>query len=187
MFTIPAQEKKAQERAVPGVDETTFVFTDNGEESQSNTPDRTGAVFGIWDFIRMIFVLALVVALIYGFFYLLKRISAPKDGGLRLVRVLETRNLSGNRNLHLVEVGNQILLVGSSDTGVTLITEVTDKETVDGIKLMESEAASAAPGKNFADLLKGFWGKKGGPEAGPSADLSLEFIKKQHERLKKML
>lgn len=187
MFSVSAQEKKAAPGPVRGADETTFVFTDNGSESQPEAPVRNGAIFGIWDFIRMILVLVLVIALIYGFFYLLKKLSAPKDGGLDLVRVLETRNLSGNRNLHLVEVGNQILLVGSSENGVTLISEVTDKETVDGIKLRESEAASAVPGKNFADLLKGFWGKKGGPEAGPAADLSLDFIKKQHERLKKML
>jgi flagellar biosynthetic protein FliO len=131
----------------------------------------------------MVLVLAFVVGLIYGAFHLLKKISSPKDGGLRFVEVLETRNLAAGRNLHLVEVGNQILLVGSSDGGVSLVAEITDRETIDAVKLKASEAAAVPRGGNFADLVKGFLNRRDS-EAAPEE--SLDFIKKQRDRLKKL-
>ena len=111
--------------------------------------------------------------------------SAPRDEGLRFVQVLETRNLSGNRNIHLVEVGNHMLLVGSSENGVNLIAEITDQETRDGIRLKASETR-AEPVKRFADILKGFL-PKGGKTPPTESGESFDFMKKQKERLKKLL
>lgn len=130
----------------------------------------------------MLLVLAFVVALIYGAFHILKKISAPRDGGLHFLEILETRSLTAGRNLHLVEVGNQVLLVGSAEGGVRLVTEITDQETIDAIKLEASEAAAPRTG-NFADLLKGFL-HKGNVESAPGD--SLDFLKGQRDRLKKL-
>lgn len=193
---LPAQEKKGQTKqpspaapaapTVPAVDENSFVLKD-ADATAVGGAERTVAAFGLWDFIKMVIVLVAVVGLIYSFFHFLRKMSSPKDEGLRYVQVLETRNLSGNRNIHLVEVGNLMLLVGSAENGVNLIAEITDQETRDGIKLKASETR-AEPAKRFADVLKGFLPKGGKhPPTSAGGDEAFDFMNKQKERLKKLL
>jgi flagellar protein FliO/FliZ len=140
----------------------------------------------------MLLVLGVVIGLLYGIFHFLKKAGLPKDSGMRFIRVLETRPLAANRHLHLVEVGNHILLVGSAENAVCLVSEVSDKETIDGIRL---EASAMHPREgNFSDLLKGFFRKRGGApppfeenSGGDGSGGPLDFVKKQKERLKKLL
>lgn len=180
MFDIPAQEKKAEVPPVTAPDESTLVLRESPAET-TGAVERPINAFGVWDFVRMILVLALVIGLIYGVFQLLKKLSAPRDGGVRSIGVLETHVLAGNRSLHLVEVGNHILLIGSSEGAVSLVAEISDKETLDGIRLKASEASSGAGVRNFSDLLKGFLVRK-----DSRTDGSLDFMKRQRERLKKL-
>ncbi|MDR1315601.1 MAG: flagellar biosynthetic protein FliO [Spirochaetales bacterium] len=178
-----------------------------GEAAPEITPLTS---FGVGDFLRMVLVLALVVGLIYGVFHFIKKAGGPRDSGMRFIRVLETRPLAGNRHLHLVEIGNEVLLVGSAENGVSLVSQVSDRETLDGIQLAASRAAP--PAGSFADTLKGFFSRTARhPLSSPSRKeeevsaetsssgagsteeisgmengASMEFMKKQKARLKKL-
>jgi flagellar protein FliO/FliZ len=174
------------------IDESTLVLGDDpGAEESPAVTQLSG--FGVWDFLRMIFVLALVVGIIYLVFHFIKKAGAPRDDGVRFIRVLETRSLAANRHLHLVEVGNQVMLVGSSENAVHLVSRLEDKETLDGIRLQASQIRPRAG--SFADVLKGLFGKKrgssppgndDGDEGGSGPPDSLDFMRKQKERLKKL-
>lgn len=140
--------------------------------------------FTIWDFLRMVLVLGGVIAAIYGIFYLLKRVGNPKSQPNNLITVLTTQNLQGSRALHLIEVGNEVYLVGSSDGGVNLVSRIEDGETLDQIRLYRSEVI--AGGKSFQQTLKGFFHKGGVPETDDSMQDGALFLQKQRERLKNM-
>jgi flagellar protein FliO/FliZ len=178
--------------AVPGpVDERSLILGESPEEADNAMVSPLSS-FGVWDFLRMILVLAMVIGVLCGIFHFIKKAGLPRDNGIRFIRVLETRPLAANRHLHLVEVGNHILLVGSAEHGVSLVSEVSDKETADGIRL---EASAIHPREgSFADLLKGFFRRRGGSSLPPGGEEeeggsggSLDFVKKQKERLKKLL
>jgi flagellar protein FliO/FliZ len=181
--------------SAPGqtTDESTLVLGgDSAEESPAAVPAPLAA-FGVWDFLRMVLVLAIVVGLIYGVLHFIKKAGSPRDDGIRFIRVLETRPLAGNRHLHLVEVGNEVLLVGSAENGVSLVSELSDKETLDGIRLAVSQTRPRAG--NFPDALRGFFGRgrKASPPAGGESasetdgnEGSLEFMESQKNRLKKL-
>ena len=69
--------------------------------------------------------LALVIALIYGSLYLLRKwqggwFSPTK----KCITLLETTRLSPRQALHLVRVGERVLLVGATDQTVALLSEV---------------------------------------------------------------
>ncbi|MGC9312312.1 MAG: FliO/MopB family protein [Sediminispirochaetaceae bacterium] len=140
--------------------------------------------FTIWDFLRMVLVLGGVIAAIYGIFFLLKRVGNPKSQPNNLITVLTTQNLQGSRALHLIEVGNEVYLVGSSDGGVSLVSRIEDGETLDQIRLYRSEVI--AGGKSFQQTLKGFFHKGSVPEADDSMQDGALFLQKQRERLKNM-
>jgi flagellar biogenesis protein FliO len=97
-----------------------------------------------WDFVRMLLILACVIGVIYVLFWILRKgTGRGRVQESDLIRLLGSRGLSGNRALHLVEVGSSIYLVGSSDGGVELVAEITEKESLDAVRL---KAAEQPPG-----------------------------------------
>ena len=154
-------------------DESTMVI---GEPS-GTAPSATVAPFGLWDLLRMVLVLAAVVGAIYLIFYLLKRAGRAKVGDSRAITVVGSQPLPGNRALYLVKVGSQLFLVGSGGDAVGLISEITDKESVDALLLRAAELGET-PRRSFGELIAGMLrGTQGG---------SLEFIRNQREKLQRL-
>jgi flagellar protein FliO/FliZ len=143
----------------------------------------TGGAVNVWDFVRMILVLAAVVGFIYLIFFVLKKGAGRKIQENDLISVLGSRTLSANRALHLVEVGKAVYLIGSSENSVGLIAEVTDKESLDTLRLKAAESSAPAAKKSFQQVLSDIF-KPANKKF--SVDESIELLKSQRERLKKM-
>jgi flagellar protein FliO/FliZ len=72
--------------------------------------------------LHMLLGLALVLALIYALYRLLKRHADKKEPTIRgddWMSILATTPLAPSRTLHLIRVGEEIVLVGSAEHGVT--------------------------------------------------------------------
>ena len=122
-----------------------------------------------------------VIGVIYLLFIVLKRGARKKMPENEMIRNVDHRGLSGNRKLQLVMVGSSIYLVGSSENGVNLISEITDKETIDTIKLELAQV----PERNrtaFSDFLSNVFK----PPSKVSIGDSLNFMKKQKDRIKNL-
>ena len=139
--------------------------------------------FSVWDFVRMLLVLAGVLLLIYFIFFLLKRAGKPKIVSDSTINVISSQNLESGRSLHLVEIGPQVFLIGSGEGSVRLITEIDNKETLDTIKLEKSK--NMPESKTFTDLFKGFF-KKGNTGLTEIKTEQKGFMRKQRDRLKNM-
>jgi flagellar protein FliO/FliZ len=190
VLTTPAQESGAvsnqgestvEQSPVSPPEESLPIL--GGEEEASEPVDEAGPLVSSWDFLRMILILAAVVAVIYFVFYLLKRGLRRQLPQNELIHLLGTRSLSGNRALHLVELGKQVFLVGSAEGGISLISEIRSRETLDTIALERAESQSGTAqgfAKVFQSLLK--TGKREGAGAGETID----FMKQQRQRLEKL-
>lgn len=161
------------------IDETTLAISDNAN-NQITAP--SGAAFGVWDLVRMLIILGLVVASIYGVFYIIRKGSRPKSPESSLIRLLGSQGLPGNSWVHLISVQKQVFLIGGGDTGLNLIAEITDQESIDELKLQAANAPANHP-VNFADLMGGLLGA--GAKGTGSKSTSLDFMKRQRDRLKK--
>ena len=183
--------------------EAELTFEDETTEPVAEAPESLGG-FTTWDFVRMILVLAGVIGAIYGVFWLLKRGSRGRVQSSQLIRLLGSQGLPGNKGLHLVEVGNQVFLLGTGDENVGLIAEITDKESLDQITLLASQQESNRP-KSFGEALSGVFAGGGmganavgsgkelggvnvaaGSENGGGSASPLDFLHKQRERLKSL-
>jgi flagellar biosynthetic protein FliO len=90
--------------------------------------------------LEVFFKLIVVVALIYGCALLLRRWNAsPARTRVRQMSVLETVHLSPRRALHLVRVGDQVLVIGATDQSVNLISEM-DSLVADGTLTTDGES-----------------------------------------------
>ena len=161
-------------------DEQTLSVDTTGADAPNLTNNISS--FTLWDVLRMVLVLGAVLGVIYLLFYLLKKAARPvKDSGT-LIDLLATRNLTNSSAVHLIKVGSQIFLVGAGDAGVRLVSEITDKETLDRIALEKS--ADAGGSRSFAEVLRGvFKGESGSSSKGISGK---SFIREQKERLKNL-
>jgi len=133
-----------------------------------------------WTIIRMILVLALVAAAVYGIVFLFKKAGKKSANTDPYLKILANTHLGSNRYAHIISVGGKAWLVGSSEGGVNLISEVTDKEIIDAMLLDDSNKAEQVPGRfpDFIALLRRF-GIKAQTKT-PGAD----EIRKRRERLK---
>lgn len=183
--SVQGQAQRGSAAGVVGtaqaVDETALAFDDRAAPS----PGASGAAGPntLAYFIRMVVVLALVVGAIYVFFRFLKRLSRPKAGDDASIRVLASTGLGAGKALHVVSLGAKAYLIGSSESSVSLISEIEDKEYIDGLAL---KAAEAPRGRNagFAELLGSMLGGRGRKTAGRSPN-NTDFLAEQRERLKK--
>ncbi len=156
------------------IDESTLILgapEDAADSSVSVSP------FSFWDLARMVVVLGAVVAVIYGIFYFLKKAGNGKYANAEQIRLLGSRMLPGNRSVYLVQVGAQVFMLGGGGDAVTMLSEITDKETVDTL-ILEGTDAGESERKSFSEMIAGL--------VQTSQGGSLELMRRQRERLQRM-
>jgi flagellar protein FliO/FliZ len=181
LFLVPLASLSAQAEPAPPAAQGEEALVIPGGETPREAPAPSGPLVSFWDFVRMLLVLAAVVGVIYLLFFLLKkgfRRQLPQND---LIRVLGSRTLSGNRALHLVELGRSVFLVGAAESGISLISEIKDQETLDRIRIESAQSVKAPQG--FAQFFQNMW-KVGGK--GSLHGDSLRLMKQQRQRLQKM-
>jgi flagellar protein FliO/FliZ len=108
----------------------------------------------------MLLGLALVLGLIYGLYRLLKRSSDKNEkvvrGGDDWMSVIASTRIAPSRSVHLIRVGEEIVLVGSGEQGVTPIRVYTAEEAR-RLRIEPNEPLVAGAGA-LADAPRGFVG-----------------------------
>ena len=80
--------------------------------------------------VRTIVGLAIVIGVIYGLYWILKHVKAAREESASGdgLTTLATLPLGTNRSIHLVRAGNEIVLVGAGEHGVTPIRTYSEAE-----------------------------------------------------------
>lgn len=165
--------------------EESLLILDTAEQTEAGVTGevQAGPLVSSWDFLRMVLILAAVVGVIYLIFWILKRGIRRQLPQNDLIRLLGTRNLSGNRALHLVEMGKQVFLVGSAEGSISLISEIRDQETLDSIALERSQMQNRAS-QGFAQFFQSIL--RSGKQKESSVGATMDFMKQQRQRLEKL-
>lgn len=164
------------------VDESTLALGDTGTPAKvaNNAAGSTTLAY----FLRMVFVLALVLAAIYGVYRLLKRASRPKAVDDNAVRVLASTSLGQGKALHVVALDSKAYLIGATDTSITLVAEVTDKDFIDRLSLEAALAPKVSKtGADFGNMLASLLG--GRRRVGKQHRGDGDFLAGQRDRLRK--
>ena len=142
------------------VDETTLTLSDAAAPAKAanNAAGSTTLAY----FLRMVFVLALVLAAIYGVYRLMKRASRPKAVDDTAVRVLATTSLGPVRPCMWYASDGKAYLIGATDASISLVAEVVDKDFIDG------SGSRGCPGAQCFQAGSGFRGNARGPIGRPA-------------------
>lgn len=183
VYLLAAALPGAAQDNEPAPEEETLLFLGGEEETRPESAATPGPLVSSWDFVRMLLILGAVVGVIYLIFYLLKRGLRRQLPQNDLINVLGTRNLAGNRSLHLVKLGKQVFLVGSAESGISLISEITDREALDTIALERAQTRERQT-QGFSEFLQSIL--KSGKREGSRVRDTVDFMKQQRQRLEKL-
>lgn len=108
-------------------------------------------------FLKMIFALAIVLGLLIGVMYFVKTFmqrTAPSADNQALINVLSSRYLGPKSSIILVEVMEQVIVVGISGQQMTPLARIDDPMTIAKMKSQRSHSQSGPfSGDKIARLL----------------------------------
>ena len=178
---VYSQEVPVQDEQV-GEGDRLLAAERNLTFGETQTP---GASFGtgpsVWSIIRMLLVLALAAAAIYGAVFFIKRTTKPSFSSDPFLKILASHHLGSNRYVHVVHVGNKAWLIGSGEGGVNAIGEVDDKETIDAMLLDDSRRSAQVLRGNLPNFLSAL--KKFGAPVEDKTTPGADEIRRRRERL----
>jgi len=105
---------------------------DAGLTTQENAQVALGEGNLIGALLKMLSALAIVVAVVYGSLYLLRRLMGKRQGGARrcdALEVLQTTYVGQHKAISLVRVAERSVLVGVTDNQISILSELDAAET----------------------------------------------------------
>lgn len=104
--------------------------------------------------VRMASALVIVIACIYGGIFLLRYFTGQRRsrrGQVNILEVLETTSVAPKKMVSLIRVADKSVLVGITESGMSLLTELSPEETAAAYPVSADEPVSPAP--DFAGTL----------------------------------
>jgi hypothetical protein len=124
-FAVPAMAQTA-DASPPGNGEFLPDYPDVAERRRDSGPG----------FVDVTLKLAFVLALFGGAVVLYRKYGKPVPtfGGEEVIRLWANRSLGLGSEMYLIEVGDRMLLIGKSGTGMATLSEFTDPAVIAGLK-----------------------------------------------------
>ena len=133
--------KKALETSPNSLKKASFGFLKSNDKNDSNPVSLESSGFKMAMTLSM--VLGLIFLLFFGFKkYVLK--NTMFGGGGKLVQVLSTNFLAPKKNITLVEVAGEILVLGISDQNISLLTSIREPGRIEDIKNLHGEKSDGS-------------------------------------------
>lgn len=118
------------------------------------------------NFFTMLLETLLALGLVCGLAYLVFRLVLPRLTTIRsansMVRVVDRVGLDPRKSLYVVEVAGRWLLIGASEAGVHLVSELDAQSAEEAAEELERRRTTPSPSvQAFADRLSRLMNKKG--------------------------
>lgn len=106
----------------------------------------------VWSFFKMIAALAIVIAMMIGTAYVLKKYfyrSPETISGNPMIDILSTRYLGPKSSLLLVDILGQVMLLGVSTNQISALGTITDPEALENLKNIHLHPKSLPVSESF--------------------------------------
>jgi flagellar protein FliO/FliZ len=151
------------DEVLPNPEDQFVIGEDLPADAENPTPVGGSSFFLI---LRMLLVLVLAAAAIYGLVYFVKKLSNPKKLEDPYLKVLSSAGIGPNRSVHVISLGEKAWLIGSADNSVSLISEIDDKEIIDAMLLDNSRNSVNSNMGKFIDFRSIFMRLSGTQDDG---------------------
>lgn len=111
--------------------------------------------------LQTLIALALVCGLAYAFFRWVMPRLLTLNAGRRMVRVVDRLPLDARRSLYVVEVAGQWFLVGASEAGVHLVSELDGEAAAAAARSLDEPTGASTSRSSFQERLMRLANRKG--------------------------
>ena len=144
------------------ISEETIIISDDAVSENSTTAQTYKGPSTVGMFVRMIVVLIIVVGLIYGVFWFIKKktnIVKTDDEYLRRAAYI---NIAPGKSVEVITLIDKAYLIGVTEDNITLLGEIHDEELIKAMNLTADKKNNTKKPASFSDVLDMFLIKKGG-------------------------
>jgi len=200
LFSLYSQDKTSDTRVISEKEYFNIVRDSMGNKKDVTTDGQRGEQEkkgdkrinlskGYLSYFKIVLVLALVVGAIYAIFYFIKKSLRIKDQIGEGATVLLNYSIGPAKWLQIVYIGGKYLILGVTNDNINLISEITDQKEIERLEINLNEQ-KVDSGNSFSTIITNFLKnnvkfKESKKEFDYEND-SVEFLKKQNDRLDKM-
>lgn len=155
-LNVYSQEKSlennsSQEVVQEDSPESKFVFTDVETPSQETVSRPSSS----WNFIKVVLVLAIVVACIYFVMnYMRKSLSGDSEKDDMYLRKVAYLNIAPGKSVQVVTLLDKGYIIGVSESSVNLISTIEDKELIEAMNINADKSVKLKKAMNFSEVLE---------------------------------
>jgi len=160
IFSLYSQTSNSQNNTP--LTEESIVISDEAPVSTANSSSNYKGPSTIGTFVRMILVLIIVIALIYGVLWFIKKktnVVKTDDDYLRRAAYI---NIAPGKTVEVITLIDKAYLIGVTEDNITLLGEIHDDELIKAMNLSADKKNNTKKPASFADVLDMFLIKKGG-------------------------
>ena len=154
-------QTQTNQSETPLTEESIVISDDNTTESGNNASTYKGpSTVGM--FVRMIVVLVIVIGLIYGVLWFIKKktnVVKTDDDYLRRAAYI---NIAPGKTIEVITLIDKAYLIGVTEDNITMLGEIDDKELISAMNISADKKNNTKKPATFADVLDMFLVKKGG-------------------------
>ena len=125
--------------------------TETGTATQTYKAPSTARLI-----IRMVVVLALVIAALYGIMIFFKKKNNAVQSDDDFLRRVSSLNLSPGKSVEIVTLVDRGFILGVTESNINLIAEIDDKEMISALNLNFDKKQNTKKPMNFSDVLEMF-------------------------------
>lgn len=160
VFSLYSQNTVSKTETENTITEESILLTDEvTADSQPVSSYKGPSTIGM--FIRMIIVLIIVVGLIYGVLWFIKKktnVIKTDDEYLRRAAYI---NIAPGKSVEVITLIDKAYLIGVTEDNITMLGEIHDDELIKAMNLSADKKNNTKKPATFADVLDMFLVKKG--------------------------
>lgn len=162
VFSLYSQNAAADKNttAATSLTEESIVLTDDLAVDNPSTASYKGpSTVGM--FIRMIVVLIIVVGLIYGVLWFIKKKTNVVKTDDEYLRRAAYINIAPGKTVEVITLIDKAFLIGVTEDSITMLGEIHDDELIKAMNLSADKKNNTKKPATFSDVLDMFLVKKG--------------------------
>ena len=161
VFALYSQTPTAENTATASITEESIILSDDSTTvGTSNTSAYKGpSTVGM--FVRMIVVLIIVIGLIYGVLWFIKKKTNVVKTADEYLRRAAYINIAPGKTVEVITLIDKAYLIGVTEDNITMLGEIHDEELIKAMNISADKKNNTKKANSFADVLDMFLVKKG--------------------------
>ena len=155
----------ANDQSATTITEESIVFSDDASGDTGSSAQSYKGPSTVGMFVRMIVVLIIVVGLIYGVLWFIKKKTNVVKTDDEYLRRAAYINIAPGKSVEVITLIDKAYLIGVTEDNITLLGEIHDDELIKAMNLSADKKNNTKKPATFSDVLDMFLVKKGGQKS----------------------